>query len=610
MLLRASLSLTFATLVAADSTRSRLRSSAFAIPGVNASYDYVVVGGGTAGLVIASRLAEVASVAVIEAGGFYEQDNGNQSVVPALGLSQAFLQVTEDYPRQPLMDWGLISVPQTGAGNRRIHYAQGKTLGGSSAINTMSYHRGTNGTYQRWADHVGDQSYTFPNLLQYFIKSAHLTPPNYQKRNTTNATVVYDPSAFNNAIGGPLQVSWGNWVDPTVTWLAKALRSIGLPTSPVGFNSGSLAGYGAWVTLTIDPKHATRSSSQTSYLEQAIKTTGLMVYPHTQATKVLFSNNGTAKASGVSVSTQGLEYTISANKEVIVSAGVFHSPQLLMVSGIGPRATLEAYGIPVVSDLQGVGSNLWDQYNFNLIYEVNTPSEGQLLADAAIQEQLLEEYLDNAAGPYSTVGGYLAFERIPASLRGNFTQQTKSALAWFPQDWPEAEYIGVGVSDGNGGTLGAIGGVLTAPLSRGNVTISSSSMSDPPVIDMGWLTSPADAEVAVAIFKRCRQAWNTNAAKNITVGQELVPGPNVTSDADILNYIRLNGNQIWHASSTCAMGKQGDANAVVDSEAKVFGVDGLRVVDNSAFPFSMPGHPQASVYMFAEKIADVIKSGL
>lgn len=291
----------------------------------------LVVGGGTAGLAIASRLAETASVAVIEAGGFYEVENGNWSVVPSLALIMPVLSTAEVFPQQPLVDWGLITLPIAEAGNRQLHYAAGKTLGGSSALNTMAFTRSTLGAYQRWADAVGDQSYTFPNLLQYYEKSAHLTLPNLQKRNTPNATVLYDLSVFNNNEDGPLQVSWGNWVDPTQTWFARALQAVGLPLSPTGLNSGVLSGVGGWTTSTISPDNAQRSSSQTSYLDQAIETTGIIVYVHTQATKILF--DASKKANAVTVSTQGLEYTLSANKEIILSAGAFHSPQLLMVSG-------------------------------------------------------------------------------------------------------------------------------------------------------------------------------------------------------------------------------------------------------------------------------------
>jgi choline dehydrogenase len=178
---------------------------------------------------------------------------------------------------------------------------------------------------------VGDQSYTFENLLPFFKKSCHFTPPNVEKRNTPDAVPIYDPSVFDNSKGGPVQVSYGNWVDPTVDALSSALRDAGLPVSPTGFSSGYLSGYGGWVTSTISPDDAKRSSSQTSYLNQAIEKTGLMVYTRTQATKILFDE--LKKAIGVSASTQGLEYTISANKEVVVAAGAFHSPQLLMVSG-------------------------------------------------------------------------------------------------------------------------------------------------------------------------------------------------------------------------------------------------------------------------------------
>ncbi|RAL63856.1 hypothetical protein DID88_003499 [Monilinia fructigena] len=246
---------------------------------------YLVVGGGTAGLVIASRLADVASVGVIEAGGFYEQDNGNYNIVPFGSLQMPLAYSAEDYPKQPLVDWDLFSIPQTNAGNRRIHYAQGKTLGGSSALNALSYHRATSGTYQKWAEAVGDESFTFENLLPYYQKSCHLTPPDLEKRNSTSATVVYDPAAFDNSIVGPLQVSWNNWVDPTTDALAHAVQSVGLPVSPVGFSSGYLSGHGAWVPSTIEPKQAVRSSSRSSFLEEAIKNTDIMVHAHTSSSE-------------------------------------------------------------------------------------------------------------------------------------------------------------------------------------------------------------------------------------------------------------------------------------------------------------------------------------
>jgi choline dehydrogenase len=289
-----------------------------------------VIGGGTAGLVIASRLSSFASVAVVEAGGLYEQDNGNASIVPWFGLLMPFLAQIDDYPRQRLMDWDLLAAAP---GGRGIHYAQGKTLGGSSAINTQAYHRANKGAYQRWANLVGDQSYTFDNLLPFFKMSSTLLPPDLEKRNASNATVYYDPKAFDNRLNGPLQVSWANWVDPAQSWLVRALQAVGMNLSKEGFSSGTLNG-GAWIPTTIDPERATRSTSKSSYLDPLIRKGASQptIYLRSQASNILFDRHN--RATGVVVTTMGRTYVLSAKKEIILSAGVFHSPQLLMLSGM------------------------------------------------------------------------------------------------------------------------------------------------------------------------------------------------------------------------------------------------------------------------------------
>lgn len=557
-----------------------------------------MIGGGTAGLAIASRLSAVATVAVIEAGGFYEQDNGNLSTVPGYAQNIPFLDTTPSYARNSAMDWDYLSVPQTQAGNRVIHYAQGKTLGGSSAINTLAYHRGTVGAYNKWADLVGDASYTWANVLPYFKKSATLTAPNFPKRNTPNATFSYDKSVWDNSLKGPLQVSWAQWQDPTITWLGQGIRSLGLAMSNLGFNSGILAGYSAYVTTTVDPHDATRSSSRTSYMDTVGVPAGLKVYHHTTAQKILFNKS---IATGVRVVTDGTTYTLSAKKEIILSAGVFGSPKLLLVSGIGPAATLKSLGITVVSNLAGVGQNLIDSLYFQVINVVSTPSGPQ---EAAANPALVEkQYREQQWGPLSSISAYISFEKIPTSLRNAFSSATNTALSWFPSDWPEVEYVAGAVASG-GVTLGVMSSCLTAPLSRGSVTIKSSDPSEPPIIDLGWFTNPADGEVAIAGLKRAREAWSN--ISSIIVGEEVAPGTAVQSDAQILGYIKNSATQIWHAGATCSMGRKGDAKAVVDSNGKVFGVTGLRVVDASAFPLIVPGHPQATVYMLAEKIADAI----
>ena len=289
---------------------------------------------------------------MIEAGGSYQADTGNQSVVPYYALNMPVLGTDPaTYQREPLVDWDLISAPQQGAAGRAIHYARGKTLGGSSALNTLAYVRGSKGTHDRWAEEVGDESYVWDSVLPFFKAGCQLTPPDLEKRNAPNATPSWDADAFaagDDTTAGerPLRVSFGNWVDPATSWLARGLQGIGMGPAPKGLNSGSINGVGGWTSSTIDPRDATRSSSQTSYLGMAEHETGVKVYSHTQATKILFAAE---KATGVAVDIQGSAYTLNARKEVILSGGVFHSPQLLMVSGKRNAAEQTPFCKPILT---------------------------------------------------------------------------------------------------------------------------------------------------------------------------------------------------------------------------------------------------------------------
>ncbi|KAL8667883.1 MAG: hypothetical protein Q9202_000348 [Teloschistes flavicans] len=592
----------------------QLYGNSFGVPGQDATFDYVILGGGTAGLAIAGRLASNPniSVAVIEAGGFYEIDNGNGSVIPAFAALQHIGSQPND--TQPLIDWGLVTVPQAGANNRRMHYARGKTLGGSSARHFLAYHRGTNGSYQQWAEQVQDDSYRYQNFLPYFQRSCHLTPPNLEKRYPRNGTVDFNPAAFDNSLGGPLQVSWANWADPIGTWAKLGFRAAGiLPIK--GFDSGSIIG-SSWVAQSQNPTNEHRDSSQTSYLSQAIENTSIVVYTQTLGKKILFDNN--KAAYGVSVNTAGVPYTLQARKEVILSAGVFQSPQLLMVSGIGPRETLRKYGISVESDLPGVGQNFQDQPLYGVVFRVNVDTSSRLITDVAYAAQAGKDYLTNQTGPLTSSAGYLAFEKLPSSYRQKLTKATQAKLRTFPTDWPEIEYLAESGYDGDHKNYfdvpfdqyeyATISTVLLTPFSKGNVTISSSDAADPPVINPNWLTDPADTEVAIASFKRAREIWKY--MNGTTVGPEYFPGTaKVSTDAEILQYIRETMISIWHGAATCKMGTARDRMAVIDSHARVFGVKGLRVVDASSFPFLTPGHPQATIYALAEKIADDILKG-
>ncbi|KAL8759408.1 MAG: hypothetical protein Q9199_000777 [Rusavskia elegans] len=453
-----------------------------------------IIGGGTAGLTVAQRLAEnpQLSVAVIEGGSFYEIDNGNYSQIPAYDV-----QFSSPDPAsiQPLVDWGIIASPQ--------------------AVCCAFEHLFVESSPTPY--HVGDQSFTFERLLAYFRKSPHFTPPDYAKRGP-GSSLLYSPDAFSSD-GGPLQVSYTNFYQPFSTYVKLALQKLGLQNIP-GMNSGSLLGFSEF-TLTVDPVTGVRSSSETSFLQAAIANSTLQVYHRTVAKKVVFDNEKRAKS--VLVETAGVMYELSARKE--------HR---------------------------------------------------------------------------STVNRSAGWEKIPRSLRGGLSNGTLTDLAKFPGDWPELELLPLAsaaapAADSDNYAIASI--ALLTTTSRGNVTILSDDTNQNPVVSLNWLLTATDREIAVAGFKRARQLA---AATGITVGPEVLPGAEVQTDEQILDFIRGTVGPIHHASATCAMGRRNNTNAVVDSKAKVFGVQGLRVVDASAFPLLPPGHPQASVYMLAEKIADDI----
>ena len=476
--------------------------------------------------------------------------------------------------------------------------------------------RPTKGSLQKWADEVGDQSYTWDNFLPFYRKSCSYTPYNPALYNST--ILPQDPVAFEPS-GGPLKVSFSNYADAFGTWAQKAFIAVGMQLIPGGLNAGVLNG-SAYSTLTVDPRNGYRSSSESSFLQAALQNgTAPMIYKNSLARRILF--NGTT-ATGVLVTTAGpygipeINYTLTARKEVIVSAGAFQSPQLLMVSGIGPRATLQQYGIQVLKDLAGVGQNMWDHVLFGANRRVNVLTASASLNSPVVAARLAAQFRANGSGALAAFGaGYYGWEDLPQPYRSNLSSAALAALETFPSDWPELEWLPISAYLGyqtnrqtedprDGHNYAVINPGLIAPLSRGNVTISSADMADPPILDPNWLSDPTDQELAVQSFRRSREIWSVLAQHNVTVGSaEYLPGLNVTSDADILAYIQASLMTIYHAAATCKMGSSDDSMAVLDSQARVYGTQHLRVVDASSFPFLPPGHPQSTVYALAEKIA-------
>ncbi|KAL8938340.1 MAG: hypothetical protein Q9216_003941 [Gyalolechia sp. 2 TL-2023] len=303
-----------------------LLGSHFGQVSIPASYDYVVIGGGTAGLTTARRLAQNHSVAVIEAGSLYELDNGNFSQVPAdasyyLGKNPTFYN--------PLIDWRQKTTPQPGFGGASVYYPQGKTLGGNSARNFMWYQRGSIGSYQLWADQVGDPSYTYTNFLPFLKKSVKFT--------------------------GPDQVSYPAYASPAASLLSRGFNALGLKELP-GMSSGNLLGW-TWITNTIDPTTQDRSTSESAFLREALRRNGnLITYRSSLAKRILFDE--AKRATGVQVESGGIgsgsvAYTINATKEFILCSSSFRSPQLLMVSGVDPASTLKEQNIDVLADRPG-----------------------------------------------------------------------------------------------------------------------------------------------------------------------------------------------------------------------------------------------------------------
>ena len=393
-----------------------------------------------------------------------------------------------------------------------------------------------------------------------------------------------------------------------------------------GFNTGSLIG-SAFASLTIDRRNAHRSSSESCFLQTALEA-GISptIYKNSLAQRILFSSNKTA--TGVQVLTAGtfgtpsVNFTLNARKEVIVSAGAFQSPQLLMVSGIGPCGDMATFNISCLSNLPGVGQNMWDHPLWGTTHRVNLITASAALNNATIAAESIQSYLTSASGPLAIFGpGYYGWEKLPEPYRSNLSEAALAALSTFPADWPELEWLPQISYWGNnsdrqtsdprdGSNYATLTNALITPMSRGTVSLAGHDMTTPPLINPNWLNDPTDVQMAILGLRRQRQMWMYLVDQGVAQAEEILPGANIASDAEILDYIQSTLATVYHASATCKMGSVNDSMAVLDGRARVYGVQGLRVVDASSFPFLVPGHPQATVYALAEKIADEILMGL
>lgn len=571
-----------------------LIGSHFGAVDIPASYDYIIVGGGTAGLTLANRLAVDNTVAVIEAGGFYEIQNSNLTQVPG---NDVYYLGKNPLWNNPLIDWFQYTTPQAGLNDESVLFSQGHTLGGGSARNFMWYHRGPTTAYEKWANLTGEDSWLFENFDQHLKSPVDFTPP--MENNYPNGSVPQYLASDFDQNGGPLQVSYPQFLAPAGAFIGAGMTDIGLEEKP-GMNNGDLLG---WTNCanTIDPNTQTRDSSESSMLRESMKLNfNLQTYTQALAKRILFDDN--KNANGVEIEVAGIgsgskTFTLEANKEVIVSAGAFRSPQLLMVSGIGPAETLNANGIDIVAESPGVGQNMMDHIWTAVTREVDVVTAAYL-GDPDFAAAAAAQYVEDRTGIYTNPAGTLiAFEKMP---NGTISESTRADIEeLYGGDWPHIEYFHQDAYSATNddyllgapriANFTALSATVVAPFSRGTVSINSTDTRDHPVVNPNWLTDPRDMEVLIAGFKRVREIFASPAVAPVLIGDEVYPGANITSDADIEDVIRRSADTVFHPASTCRMGGDDDDMAVLDGKARVRGVQNLRVVDASAFPLLPPG---------------------
>ncbi|KAJ7156079.1 GMC oxidoreductase [Mycena crocata] len=571
------------------------------------TYDYVIVGGGTAGSVLASRLSEdpKLTVLVIECGKTHESDL--MTSIP-LGFSKLF---------QTEVDWDYTTTPQTMFQGRKIPLPQGKILGGTSAINCLIYDRCAAADFDEWS-RLGATGWAHKDILPYFLKAESFT-------STTRASSEHGTK-------GPWQVGEQRCVPPIHQTLLATAQNLNIPYLP-DISTGS-SHLGCTEFLTFTDRSGRRSSAATAYLTSAVLSrSNLTVLTKTAAEKILFDamDGQNPRAIGVEVasSANGPKYRVKASKEVLVCAGAIATPQLLLLSGLGPKDDLKTHAIEPVLDLPAVGKHLLDH-----------PSCGTLILRTKASQNLTWDYLNN---PFSglvalvkwmfTGGGPMAGLAFPGGafirsddplLRAAFTANGEVVPVHDNTSGPHAPDIELiwtpiiildsGKGKPSAGVTGiSMGAMAMRPMSEGSVTLKTSGIWDKPEIDPNYLGNENDMNVLIRAVRIMLRLANTEPLRSsIELPGDmpwLYPGnkdPEKITDAELREWISRNGMATWHPVSTARMGQ--DVNSsVVDPELKVHGVTGLRVIDASVFPNQVSGHPCAVVIAVAERAADLIK---
>ncbi|MDA7448483.1 GMC family oxidoreductase N-terminal domain-containing protein [Planktomarina temperata] len=550
----------------------------------SATFDYVIIGGGTAGCLLANRLSAEPNhrVLLLEA--------GKTDSYPWIHIPVGYLYCIGN----PRTDWMYHTEPDAGLNNRVQRYPRGRVLGGCSSINGMIYMRGQARDYDAWAKITGDDSWSWQNALADF--KAH--------ENHYRLDQGADPITGNNSRFSDMHGSGGEWrvEKQRLSWdvldsFADAAEQAGIEKID-DFNGGDNAGVGYF---DVNQRSGWRWSSSKAFLRPARGRPNLTIWTEAQAQKLTWStaDNGQPRCTGLSLSRAGQTVQVTGNREVILSAGAINSPQILQLSGIGPAELLRSHGIEVIRDAP-VGENLQDHLQIRAVFKVNGTQTLNTLANSLFGRlKIGTEYLLNRSGPMSMSPSQLgAFTRSdPARPHANLEYHVQPlSLEAFGEDLHDFPAITVSVCNLN-------------PTSRGQVQISSANFQDPPKIMPNYLSTAEDRQVAADSLRQARKIM-AQPAMQVYAPEELKPGVQHQSDEELARLAGDIANTIFHPVGTVKMGQMDDPSAVLDPHLRVKGVQGLRVVDASVMPTITSGNTNAPTLMIAEKAAAWIKEGL